>query len=84
MRNYPSDMKVKIKPSEGEARFEKRCGVTGEMFVITIDFSDYKRWERGMELIQDILPNLDKAEREFLISGTTPEEFAEMFPSCVR
>jgi hypothetical protein len=31
------------------------------------------------ELIQDIVPNLSKEEREFLITGITPEEWNKMF-----
>lgn len=31
------------------------------------------------ELIQDIVPNLSKEEREFLMTGITPEEWNKMF-----
>jgi hypothetical protein len=31
------------------------------------------------ELIQDIVPNLSKGEREFLITGITPKEWNELF-----
>jgi len=31
------------------------------------------------ELIQDIVPNLSKEEREFLITGITPKEWNELF-----
>jgi len=31
-------------------------------------------------LAQDAFPELSAAEREFLISGITPEEWAEAFP----
>ncbi len=30
-------------------------------------------------LIQNVYPQLDNEQREFLISGTTPEEWREMF-----
>ena len=33
----------------------------------------------GGRLVQDIFPNLDKGEREFLISGITPQEWEETF-----
>jgi|LauGreDrversion4_2_1035121.scaffolds.fasta_scaffold885007_2 hypothetical protein len=33
------------------------------------------------ELIQDIVPNLSKEEREFLITGITPKEWNELFNS---
>ena len=33
------------------------------------------------ELIQNIVPNLTKEEREFLITGITPKEWNELFNS---
>ena len=33
------------------------------------------------ELIQNIVPNLSKEEREFLITGITPKEWNELFNS---
>lgn len=35
------------------------------------------RWQSG-ELIQNVMPHLTPDEREFLISGTTPEEWEEV------
>jgi hypothetical protein len=35
-------------------------------------------WRRG-ELIQDVMPHLSAAEREFLISGVTPAEWEALF-----
>jgi hypothetical protein len=35
-------------------------------------------WQNGFH-IQDVFPELTKDEREFLISGTTPEEWDEIF-----
>lgn len=32
-------------------------------------------------MIQEIFPDLSAGEREFLISGITPEKWAEMFPA---
>ena len=36
-------------------------------------------WWSG-KLIQDVMPHLTPDQREFLISGTTPEEWGKMFP----
>ena len=33
----------------------------------------------GGLLVQDVFPNLSKEEREFLISGITPQEWEETF-----
>jgi len=35
-------------------------------------------WKSGV-LIQHAMPHLSKEEREFIISGTTPEEWEEYF-----
>ena len=35
-------------------------------------------WEKG-ELIQDAMPNLTPAEREFIKMGITPDEWDEIF-----
>jgi hypothetical protein len=41
---------------------------------LNITEEQLNRWENG-ELIQDVMPNLSAAEREFLISGVTDEEW---------
>lgn len=38
-----------------------------------------ENWINGM-LIQDAMPNLPADQREFLISGCTPEDFNKLFP----
>lgn len=38
----------------------------------------YAKWEAGMH-IQDAMPNVPAEEREFLISGITPEEWVATF-----
>ena len=35
-------------------------------------------WEKG-EMIQDAMPNLTVAEREFIKTSVTPDEWDEMF-----
>jgi hypothetical protein len=41
---------------------------------------DYYRWKNGHALIQDALPYLSNAEREFLLTGYTPEQWKKLFP----
>lgn len=41
---------------------------------------DWYRWNRGL-LIQEAFPYLSSDEREFLISGTTKQEWDQMFPT---
>lgn len=58
---------------------------TGQFHAMTLPmapapFADaIRRWRSG-ELIQDCFPMLDKAQREFLMTGTTQEEWDREFP----
>jgi len=38
-----------------------------------------QKWLRREELIQDIFPTLDADQREFIQTGITPSEWAEIF-----
>ena len=37
-------------------------------------------WKNTGAYVQDVFPMLDEDQREFLISGVTPDEWAECFP----
>ena len=45
---------------------------------LPITQEELDRWHRG-ELIQNVFPHLNPSQREFLITGTTPEEWNDMF-----
>lgn len=61
-------------------RFERVSILTGKLHVMELDVTEEqeKEWRRGKH-IQDAMPNLSDEEREFLINGITPEEWAEFF-----
>ncbi len=40
---------------------------------------DYADWREGRKLIQNALPYLTPDEREFLMTGITPEQWNSMF-----
>lgn len=46
--------------------------------LIRLDIHDYVRWRNG-EPIQDAMPYLSKAEREYLITGVPEEEWQGLF-----
>lgn len=48
---------------------------------IDITYEQYMRWFNNGELIQNVMPELTDDEREFLVSGMTPEEWDEMCAS---
>lgn len=54
--------------------------LTGKIHSLPIDISpeQWKRWKDG-ELIQDVCPHLSADDREFLISGSTKEEWEQFF-----
>lgn len=59
---------------------EKTSKATGNQntMEIMLDLADYDKWLAG-GLIQDCLPYLTAAEREFLLSGMTPQEWDYFF-----
>ena len=62
----------------------RRSPVTGKMNHREIEITEeqYLSWQNG-ELIQDAMPNLSDDDREFIISGCTPEDFAFLWPICL-
>lgn len=55
--------------------------LTGRTQSLEIDVTaeQIKEWSNGA-LIQEVMPQLSADEREFIISGCTPEEFDFLFP----
>lgn len=45
---------------------------------INLEWTDYVRWLDGAN-IQDAMPYLSVDDREFLMTGTTPEEWDNLF-----
>jgi hypothetical protein len=54
--------------------------LTGNVNTREIDVTEKQlaAWKGGM-LIQDAMPNVSSEDREFLMSGFTPEDWAHMF-----
>lgn len=46
---------------------------------LPITEKEYEDWQLSGELIQNVFPNLTDDQREFMISGSTPEEWDEAF-----
>lgn len=58
-------------------RIQKQSQLTGKIHIMEILLTEeqFSRIQAGKETIQDICPELSDDEREFLISGITPEEW---------
>ena len=47
---------------------------------LDVTMAQLERFERREDLVQNIFPHLNADEREFLMTGCTPEEWDAMFP----
>jgi len=58
----------------------KTSVITGKENTLNLPITDeqLRQWQSG-GLVQDVFPNLDISQREFLISGTTHQEWQETF-----
>jgi len=65
--------------------YKKRSPITGKDNTIELDmiqmvFDDcYVAWSEGAN-IQDAFPMLDSDQREFIMTGLTPEDWSMLFP----
>ena len=75
-------MQVEVNTDEGLVLVSKKCSVTNEIYIVTVELDDYSRWKDNKMCVQDVFPMLDKEMREFLMTGTTPAEWKEMFGQC--
>lgn len=62
-------------------RVTRRSTFTGQVhtLVLSITQPEWARHQAGDQLIQDALPSLTNPEREFLLTGTTQEEWDAAF-----
>jgi hypothetical protein len=54
--------------------------LSGKVHAMSLPITEeqYTAWEQGT-LVQDAMPHLTPDEREFIMTGITPEEWAETF-----
>lgn len=59
----------------------KTSRISGTISKMELDITSeqFARIESGIELIQNIVPHLTSEEREFLITGITPQEWDKLF-----
>jgi hypothetical protein len=67
---------------DGTAVIIRYSPVTGKFNKATLQLTEeqYYRWQIKRGLIQDVMPHLSHDEREFLMTGYTPEDWAKSFP----
>jgi len=61
---------------------QKTSIFTGKVSEMELDITQEQmdRWQKTGALIQDVFPHLSPEQREFLMSGATPEEWNTLFP----
>ena len=69
---------------DGDGVVFTRNGIKGQHSLrLPMDWYEFtiglQKWIRREGLIQDIFPTLDADQREFIQTGITPSEWAEMF-----
>jgi len=59
----------------------KQSQISGIVRTMELDITEQQMWnyEMGLGLIQDVFPNLNSSEREFLMTGVTDEEWNSVF-----
>ena len=59
----------------------KQSRISGKISTMDLDITSEQldRIEAKIELIQNIVPHLSSDEREFLITGITPQEWDKLF-----
>jgi hypothetical protein len=57
----------------------KPCVVTGKPYTVFVNSQDFTDWSERKKLAQEAFPYLSKEDREFIISGISPDGWDEMF-----
>ena len=64
---------------DGRIRLSGRCVVTGKPYSVVTSLDGVMAYFEDGRNIGDAFPDLPKPEREFLISGTSPEGWILLF-----
>lgn len=67
--------------AENKVLVHKKSMVSGRVNSMLLPTTQGKieYWVESGKLIQDVMPDLDDNQREFLMSGITPREWDDMF-----
>lgn len=62
-------------------KITRKSQISGTMNTMDLDVTEAQviEFESGV-FVQDAFPNLTAGEREFILTGITPEEWAKVFP----
>lgn len=71
--------KVQVNMNGSDITISRICDINGTEYSVTLLPWQYNMWVNGNK-VTEFAPNLSADEREFLITGTTPAEWDDMFP----
>lgn len=63
-------------------KITRRSAISGTTNTLDLEITpdQLARWARGGALVQECFPNLSPPEREFILTGITPDEWTAAFP----
>lgn len=59
---------------DGKLELSADCSVSGKRFTVLVNHEAWLSWMNGTKA-KDAFPELSPAQREFIMTGTTPEEW---------
>ena len=67
--------------SEGFVKVHKESLISGKMnsMVLPTRQGELEHWEESCLRVIDAFPHFDENQREFLLTGTTPDEWDDLF-----
>lgn len=63
----------------GTVTLKAKCRFTKKDHSVTVPEVGYRQWITGQGNIQSIMPTVSAEDREFLISGYSPEGWQQLF-----
>tara|TARA_R100000664_G_scaffold18148_1_gene27163 strand:+ start:1975 stop:2259 length:285 start_codon:yes stop_codon:yes gene_type:complete len=78
MKEQPTKGKTQMIET-GTMEMNVACNICNNSTTLAVNPVDVIQWQQG-KLIQDVMPYLNAAERELLISNTCDKCFNDLFP----
>lgn len=71
-----------LRETAGGLEVTRRSPISGQegSMILPVTADELRAWQVGSAYIQDVFPQLDADQREFLKTGITAEEWNKMFP----
>lgn len=72
LREFQSKIRPKARQEGDYTIIEGQCRVTKKPYSVRVLTTEYQAWRNGT-FIQDAMPNTSTDDREFILSGISPE-----------